>query len=134
MQAHVYACILEHTACILEHTACTLEYSACILEHSACILEHSGCILKHSETFCLHSGTICMHSATFWNILHHSCTVLYCLVLSCTLGLVGLRLRSQKCFNKMFWKWENVLSPLTIYNSYSILLFVTKLDLIYSFL
>ena len=34
----------------------------------------------------------------------------------------------------MFRKWENVLSPLTIYNSYSILLFVTKLDLIYSFL
>ena len=66
---HAFWNILEHSSYILEHFACILEHSASILEHSACILEHSG--------------TFCMHSDQLTTDTH-------------TLGLVGLRLRSQK--------------------------------------
>jgi len=118
--------ILEHSGTFwnnLEHSGTfwnILEHSGTFWN----ILEHSSCILEHSSTFCMHSGQgmhtdrIHLHYILF-PVLYSfvlSCTVLYCLVLSgtdsvCvhsldwvigthtdrqTLGLVGLRLRSQK--------------------------------------
>ena len=96
---------------------CILEHSVTFYMHSGLFCMHSGTFYMHSGSFCMHSGTFCMHSGIFWNILHsfwtiheHSACILD-IVEGCrkayfqidhtqtdrhTLGLVGLRLHSQK--------------------------------------
>ena len=89
LHASSYICMHSGTFWyILEDSAYILELSACILEHSAFILEHSAFILEHSAFILEHSAYILEHSV--------------CILTNCpqthtqTLGLVGLRLRSQK--------------------------------------